>query len=1071
MKSRTFSLGFTQRVLSIAIKLIRFVFCFFTFSFFTVFYLQMTYNLPLLKLSPSEKVLSKIPLPIEEEPEPPYKPTIQLQPLYDFNPKSVFAKGNQNDDKSPDYKQKMLEIMKYEQRTPQEAQLLYDYIKHFTFFESFNERNPHNNLETEAFIQLCQKARYEKHPAKKVLYREGDAPTGKVYLIISGAVYTVNKSMESICTENTSHNEVTTVDDSSSENSAENTPKRDFDESPIQQGPSMGFEGFVNTRMRQSSIKIVSNSRSPKNGFISPDHRTNEIKPGKASRLSIFVANSTDLNDTEKRDNSQGNSLTKLGQKLKEFQEEKNSYSRPARQGFANLMKMSLLANIQENDSMNEQPEGTGKEEALLNFTRAARRKKSLKLSSVERQNSQTPSSKSNKKTTISLKQLANENGFVRCKVQQGGFFGEKALFSKQPRLSTVITAMECEFLVLNKKDFQEVSEKYDLKRRVVLEFMKEYIPNIEEFAGSEMLEDMMHALQEKKFDRDTYIVRENDPGNHLYLIYEGTCELIKKVVIDETSNMQESLGSLKKLVRVNPVRTQGLSICKMERGEFIGEECVFGNRGVYDLSVKAYSAYVKAFMITKPRFFAKFPARTRENMERIFKNKRKSHVEIAGQIIMKKYPLFRVVYDDTYKDLLSRNYIKLLPKKRSELTSIIHHEQNIRASFRTPKNLFNSTSTINFNNNQTFDFERKYRLNITDLNDKPIMKKEEFTLESSLIEKNYSPSHKELKKKLEAFSRTISTMKNRPKEGLKNEISVQSGLKSYRSLKTFYFPKDQEVQSPTIKKNKQETSQELDTLLSRQNSSQYLPVANTPKNQENKVSTKGKGEDSLRAYLISMTKNKKETSKAKNKTNGNSSPKKLIELTSSQNDPKYSFTRVLEKMMNSAKAKKNKRLNDSFTIRNNLEDDIKPSFDNFSVNTPRLPKVTTDSWSINSPQTPNTPLSAKLKGSISSSLQIKTASISNSFCGSSTEISQEIKECHSETPRRYVKLKRIEISKRSNFYQRTLKKKALGNASSEWRDENSKEYGCESEYFGKGSGSFLGKALNGIAQDDSKIL
>jgi len=156
-------------------------------------------------------------------------------------------------------------------------------------------------------------------------------------------------------------------------------------------------------------------------------------------------------------------------------------------------------------------------------------------------------------------------------------------------------------------------------------------------------------------------------------------------------------------------------------------------------------------------------------------------------------------------------------------------------------------------------------------------------------------------------------------------------------------------------------------------------------------------------------------------------------------------------------------------------KDETGTPFDN-SVSSSKLPNF--DYWAISSPKTPNTPLSSKLKNSISSILQIKTASISNSF--SSTEISQdnkmndlfdksdEIKDNQSsELPRTNITVKRSQVRKRSNFYQRTLQNKTLRNAG--WREENSKDEDNHSEYFGKGTeGSPLGKVLNKLMRDDS---
>lgn len=87
-------------------------------------------------------------------------------------------------------------------RTDYEAKLLYEHIKHFSFFQTFNERNAGNNFESEAFSQLCKNAKYEKLPPGRVIFKQGDTSDGKMYIVYSGEVAVVTKNLDLFAKEN-----------------------------------------------------------------------------------------------------------------------------------------------------------------------------------------------------------------------------------------------------------------------------------------------------------------------------------------------------------------------------------------------------------------------------------------------------------------------------------------------------------------------------------------------------------------------------------------------------------------------------------------------------------------------------------------------------------------------------------------------------------------------------------------------------------------------------------------------------------------------------------------------------
>jgi len=874
-------------------------------------------------------------------------------------------------EKSPAYTQKVYDIMRYEQRTHMEAKLLYDHIQDFPFFESFNERNPRNHLETEAFIQLCEKVRYEKHPPRKVLYREGDAPNGKMYLIYSGSVYTATKNPLSYMPENMSCIDINSesIDDLPEEKSAEQSSKRESDDFTAQH-QSFTKPSLFWTRSAKNLFKKNNNENvnSPKETVVVTQENSfnaDTEKKKRKSRTSIYVHNSVHAleqgENADKRDESDP-SLTKLGQKLTEVQNEIKAQSQgksPNGAGFANFMKLSHWAN-------KESPENTERRRRSSTFVDPEKLATLQQINRMRRfgaggegfspvGSEQGDSSSRQSNNCPTLKQLITDNGWVKSKITRGGFFGEKALFSKRPRPATIITATECEFLVFSKTLFQAVIEKYDLKRKELIEFMHSFVPAIENIAQEEQVEDLIYAFEEKIYERDAFISREGEPGTKLYLMCEGTCELTKKMTIQEKDKAKEPLDPVQKLIRVQPAKIQEIPVCTVNRGQFMGEEIVYQNRGVYDLSVRAYSAQVKVLVIDKYRFFAKFPDVSREKLGKVFQSKRRNHIEMIINYISNKYPSFYIVggHQQENLDLLARGNIKLVPKLQTrlsmntglELTKSPSSSRGLLLNLSSP----NRGSGIFLNvlrseHSGTFDEYSPY-----DQGSTSIMKTEgspkHFFPDKIDDEIVYEAEAQKLKRKMGAFSRTTVNLKHRAAQeenhlsNSNNNNSLNSRPnKKYTILLNNSAANPNEIQTPLLTPGKPKNDPEgnslfLTTTQSQSKSqTQLLPkIITSPRepnpsnfkqasvrNEEKVVgedSSQGVEEerqDSLGLTLQALVRDKgirqylvKHNLKHQPKTQS-----EAVNGNVNKEDSKYSFNRKLESMLDKAKKKKNKRMN-----------------------------------------------------------------------------------------------------------------------------------------------------------------
>jgi hypothetical protein len=100
------------------------------------------------------------------------------------------------------FQEKLNKILKSRNRTDYEAKVLYEYIQDFLFFQTFNERNKDSHFETGAFINLCKKMKYEKHPAGSAIFQEGDKSDNKMYIVYSGEICIVIKKLDFYARQN-----------------------------------------------------------------------------------------------------------------------------------------------------------------------------------------------------------------------------------------------------------------------------------------------------------------------------------------------------------------------------------------------------------------------------------------------------------------------------------------------------------------------------------------------------------------------------------------------------------------------------------------------------------------------------------------------------------------------------------------------------------------------------------------------------------------------------------------------------------------------------------------------------
>ena len=112
--------------------------------------------------------------------------------------------------------------------------------------------------------------------------------------------------------------------------------------------------------------------------------------------------------------------------------------------------------------------------------------------------------------------------------LKTGDCFGELALISQKPRAATIRTSIETNLLVISRKDFDKVLiriEEANLNKTV--DFFK-IMPEFRHWTKN-ALSKLSYFFQRKKYIRNQIVFQEGEPCNHVFIVFSGEFEVIKK--------------------------------------------------------------------------------------------------------------------------------------------------------------------------------------------------------------------------------------------------------------------------------------------------------------------------------------------------------------------------------------------------------------------------------------------------------------------------------------------------------------------------------------------------------------
>lgn len=229
-------------------------------------------------------------------------------------------------------------------------------------------------------------------------------------------------------------------------------------------------------------------------------------------------------------------------------------------------------------------------------------------------------------KKTFNLRGFMATNPHLKTlagrKIGSGEYFGGEILNGEQlEREETLMAKTETHLLVMNLKDFEYVKNRYDKETIHKLNYITQYLSVIIQHQP-EVKNTLFHYMAEKTLPLGEILINEGDLEDHFYFLYEGKCEVQKKM-----KEMPADGGSPK-------LATQKTApICLVETGTFLGEELLFKPLLGYDYTIKVTSAKAIFFKFEVKKFRHNFDKEILDGIKERYEGKSKKHQEIFENV------------------------------------------------------------------------------------------------------------------------------------------------------------------------------------------------------------------------------------------------------------------------------------------------------------------------------------------------------------------------------------------------------------------------------------------------------
>jgi len=300
---------------------------------------------------------------------------------------------------------------------------------------------------------------------------------------------------------------------------------------------------------------------------------------------------------------------------------------------------------------------------------------------------------------------LIAEMGVKVKEIKEGEGFGEKALLEKfSLRTASILTNVNCEFIVIMKDDYVNTISRFDSRRHAKMEFMKNHIPSLDSLASLEIWDDLFYLIKEQESCKESVVISESQIGSNIFFVASGQCALTKTFTVQ----LKKGYSDYEPTEITRTVATIGSGSC-------FGEE-ILQSRGTkykYTITVKSSSAHF--YSIDRTQFLMRFPPECVKIIQSNFFLKEKVHrnrmcelEKEAEEADLKKYKSTINFRNKDVLELLGPQYRNKMTQhayltQKRNLTFSAHVKQRKEVqSFLEMSRDYKAIQKSIFNNNQT---------------------------------------------------------------------------------------------------------------------------------------------------------------------------------------------------------------------------------------------------------------------------------------------------------------------------------------------------------------------------------
>ena len=194
--------------------------------------------------------------------------------------------------------------------------------------------------------------------------------------------------------------------------------------------------------------------------------------------------------------------------------------------------------------------------------------------------------------TSVNYREYEKENIIEEelCKMKNGNCFGEIGLLCNNARTCSALALEDTDLFVLDRNEFGLSFDKSILKSEIERKnFILRKIPPFSAIHYS-TYNNIFKKIIPKFFDRNEIIFRETDIADCFYLLYTGSCKILKNMI---------SLNEIDKNIN-NINNMKSTTILKVEKGKCLGLEAIFGKNYGCSLKVDSDFAVLLEFKTSK---------------------------------------------------------------------------------------------------------------------------------------------------------------------------------------------------------------------------------------------------------------------------------------------------------------------------------------------------------------------------------------------------------------------------------------------------------------------------------------